>query len=856
MSEIQLREYPWQVGLRFFQGTVQIIFLLILARFLSPDDFGLFAIVSIFTTVSGILIEFGMGSALVQKEFVGDEQLVSVFWTVLASSLLIAGIICFSAKYIESWFTLPSFAILIRIAIWVVPIIALQIVPRAFISRQFNFRIFARIDAAGTAIGVSVALVVLHYTASVWVFVVQNITTSLVRTLWLWRSVEWKPSFRFRLKDISVLHRFGKHVASFNFLNFIGKYCDDAIVGKVLGTFALGMYNFSYRILAFQQEIISGVMNQMVLPVYARFQVSKGKVFALFCRDTQFITVLSLPLLAFILAVIPPIVPLLIGDKWLPAIPVMQILILEAMRQSLLSLAGSAMLAIGDSHRFMVYAVVSAPVLVVSFLLGVHWGIVGVAMSFFIFNSILMLLLLFQLHRSFALSLWPLYWQWLPGIVLSAGIYVVVSLLVPIVAHSQSPFQWLLMILFFACILVFLMLRGLFPIAFRLTKNIIQSFGVLNVLRIDNNSKPGRRWVYVDPLWNDRNPHLTSLHAGIVKTYPNIEMHALNFHNFLFQLPGLLYSRRRTRGENAELPIIILHFHFVHRVYEHKSYLNSLFKAARFLTALALCRIGGVRVVWTYHNERAHEFAHRKLERIFLSAFAIMNDEIISLSLKGKELLWDSFGRSEAISFTPHPNYRGLYPDSISPNLARKRLGIKRSDMVYLFFGKVLPYKGVSELVDVFRNWNPKISVRLFIVGEICDVALRAEIQKCALNDSRITIVNQYISENETQLYMRSADFGILPFREILHSGTAMLFSSFDCPIIVPNLGWFPEIFEHHNIGIMYDHASANGMTNALELSLDQSRSEYQHAIRQFCAERTLAQAVESTAKVYEDCGN
>ena len=149
-----------------------------------------------------------------------------------------------------------------------------------------------------------------------------------------------------------------------------------------------------------------------------------------------------------------------------------------------------------------------------------------------------------------------------------------------------------------------------------------------------------------------------------------------------------------------------------------------------------------------------------------------------------------------------------------------------------------------------------KFPVRLFIVGEICDVALRAEIQKCALNDSRITIVNQYISENETQLYMRSADFGILPFREILHSGTAMLFSSFDCPIIVPNLGWFPEIFEHHNIGIMYDHASANGMTNALELSLDQSRSEYQHAIRQFCAERTLAQAVESTAKVYEDCGN
>lgn len=657
MSEIQLREYPWQVGLRFFQGIVQIIFLLILARFLSPGDFGLFAIVSIFTTVSGILIEFGMGSALVQKEFVEDEQFVSVFWTVLASSLLITGIVCLSAKYIESWFALPSFSFLIRIAIWVVPLVALQIVPRALISRQFNFRIFARIDATGTAIGVLAALVVLHYTASVWVFVVQNITTSLVRTLWLWWSIEWRPPFHFRTKDASVLYRFGKHVASFNFLNFIGKYCDDAIVGKILGPSALGMYNFSYRILAFQQEIISGVMNQMVLPVYARFQLSKKKVFSFFCRDTQFITVLSLPILAGILAVIPLFVPLWIGEKWLPAIPVMQILILEAMRQSLLSLSGSAMLAIGDSHRFMVYAVVSAPVLVFSFLLGVHWGIVGVAGCFFIFNSVLMLLLLFQLHRSFSLPLSPLFWQWLPGIVLSAGMYGVASPLISLAINSRRPIQWGLMILFIACLIVFLLLRGLFPIALRLTKNILQSFGVSNFLRINSTARSAKRVVYVDPLWNDRNPHLTSLHAALEKSYPNIEMRELNFRSFLIHLPWLLYTRRRERDRDAGLLIIILHFHFVHRIYSDKRAFISLLKALRFLLGLVLCRICGIKVVWTYHNDRSHDFAHRKVEKIFLASLTTMSDEIISLSLKATDLLWESYGRSEAVSYTPHPHY-------------------------------------------------------------------------------------------------------------------------------------------------------------------------------------------------------
>ncbi|HTR80098.1 MAG TPA: oligosaccharide flippase family protein [Bacteroidota bacterium] len=854
MSEVQLREYPWQVGLRFFQGVAQIVFLLVLARYLSPEDFGLFAVVTIFTTVSGILVEFGMGSALVQKDSVQNEQFSSVFWAVFFSSLLVSAIICLSAGYIGSWFALPSFATLIRIAIWVVPLVALQIVPRALISRRFDFRVFARIDAFGTAIGVAVAFVVLSYSASVWVFVVQNILTSLIRTVWLWMSVEWRPSFRFRLRDTSGLIRFGKHVASFNSLNFVSKYFDDAIVGKMLGAFALGMYNFSYRIITFQQEIISGVMNQMALSVYARLQTSKEKVFAMFCRDTQFITVLSLPLLAFIFVVAPLFVPLVIGDRWLPAIPVMQILVLEAMRQSLLSLAGSAMLSIGDSHRFMLYAIVAAPVLVISFLLGVHWGIVGVAASLFIFNSLLMFLLLFLLHRSFLLSLKPIFWQWVPGIAISCGVYCGVSPIVTIAERSHRPVAWAIATVLVAGFLVFLLLRGLFPTAYRLTRNIVQSFRMFDFSHSRDSVVRQKEVVYVDPLSNDWNPHLTALHAAIGREYPNIAMRELNFRNFVIQLPRLLFERRAERKTDRELSTHILHFHFVHRVYNSKSAFVSFFKAVRFLLGIVLCRFCGIKVVWTCHNERAHDFAHRKVEKFFLASLAILSDEIISLSLKGKELLWHAYGRSEEVWFTPHPHYRGMYPDSVTVDLARRKLGIRRNEVMFLFFGKVFLYKGVSELVEIFRRWKPGVPVRLFIVGEFCDAKLENEIRDNASDDERITIVNRHIPEDETQLYLRSADFGVLPFREILHSGTAMLFSSFECPIIVPDLGWFPEIFERHRIGIMYDHLSSDGLKNALESSLTRTRAEFRQAIGQFCDETTLQQAVESTAKVYERC--
>ncbi|HTX19456.1 MAG TPA: oligosaccharide flippase family protein [Bacteroidota bacterium] len=853
MSEVQIKEYPWQVGLRFFQGIVQVFFLLILARSLPPIEFGLFAIVSIFTTVCGIIVEFGIGTALLQRDEVSVEQLSSVFWIVLPTSLLVAGVVFAAADSLEAWFKLPELGNLLRVAIWVVPLIASQIVPRALLSRRFDFRLFATIDAVGTAFGVAVALVVLRYTASAWVFVVQILATSLIRTVWLWMAVRWVPSIRFRLKEAIPLFRFGKHVAFFNVLNFSGKYFDDGIVGKVLGAFSLGLYNLSYKVITFQQEIISGVMNQMVLPVYARNQTSREKVFDAFCRDTQFITTLSLPVLALVFSAAPLLVPLLIGDKWLPAVPVIQLLTLEAMRQSLLSLAGSALLSVGDSARFLLYAVISAPVLICSFLLGVQWGILGVAICLLVFNSALMGLMLFLLRRSFSSPLKPMIWQWIPGIVISLAVTCVAYPLVGIGLRIGALLPFAAAAIPAALCVAFVVLRSFFPVALRLAKGVRLSVRPTHAQGVDDMTRTRRAIVYVEPLVNAQNPHLTSLHSAVGTRHPGIEMRSLDFREFFLSLPKHWYALLRRSGHRPDRECIVLHFHFLHRIYASKSGIAAFLRSVRFLLAIAVCRCSGIKIAWTFHNERAHDAAHRRVERFFLFSMATMSDAILSLSLAARRLIWEEFGRSEGVVYTPHPHYRGLYADSVQVRSARRRLRIGSRDRVYLFFGTVLPYKGLLDLIESFSEWRPKRSVRLLVVGQCSDPAYERSLRDAAAGDARIAFEFRRIPDDEVQLYMRAADFGVLPFRETLHSGTAMLFSSFECPLIVPNLGWFPEIFDEHTIGIMYDHSVEGGLKSALETSLTHSREEYGPAIGEFCRERTIERAADATAMLYEN---
>jgi beta-1,4-mannosyltransferase len=212
------------------------------------------------------------------------------------------------------------------------------------------------------------------------------------------------------------------------------------------------------------------------------------------------------------------------------------------------------------------------------------------------------------------------------------------------------------------------------------------------------------------------------------------------------------------------------------------------------LFTIDFVRARGTKVVWTAHNLSAHDGRHPELERRFWPAFTRRLDGYIALSESGRAAALERFDCLKRIPgyVIPHGHYRGEYPDDSNEN-ARAALGIEAAARVILFFGQVRLYKNLPELIRAFRAM-PDEHVVLCIAGRPKTEALGREIQSLAASDPRIHLHLSWVPPERIQFFFRAADLVVLPFRDILNSGSALLALSFNRPILVPNLGAMSEL--------------------------------------------------------------
>ncbi len=239
----------------------------------------------------------------------------------------------------------------------------------------------------------------------------------------------------------------------------------------------------------------------------------------------------------------------------------------------------------------------------------------------------------------------------------------------------------------------------------------------------------------------------------------------------------------------------IWHLHWPELPLNNKNILKALVKIQTLLFQIDWARSRGVKIVWTAHNLLAHEQRYPKLEAWFWKAFTQRLDGYISLSKTGIEAARERFPElSHLPGFViPHSHYYGEYPDGVSPQEARDSLGIPPDAKMLLFFGRIRPYKNVPALIRAFRQ-IPEQEAILYIAGRPEPSTLTQEIEREAASDPRVRMHLDFIPKDKAQLYFRAADLVILPYREILNSGSALLGLSFDRPVVVPRRGALGEL--------------------------------------------------------------
>ncbi|MBA2246053.1 MAG: glycosyltransferase family 4 protein [Gemmatimonadetes bacterium] len=251
------------------------------------------------------------------------------------------------------------------------------------------------------------------------------------------------------------------------------------------------------------------------------------------------------------------------------------------------------------------------------------------------------------------------------------------------------------------------------------------------------------------------------------------------------------FSPARALFTSAE----IWHLHWPESPLRHARFPRAFLRMTVLLGLIVLARLRGTTVIWTAHNLDVHESSHPRLERWFWKGYSRVISGFISLTEGALETVRSTLPalRRRPGVVVPHGHYRGAYADSTTREEARATLGIAPEASVTAFVGQIRPYKNVPHLIRAFRSL-PHLERHLLIAGKPSTEALAKEVKAAAAEDTRVSCFLGFIPDDAVQLYLHAADLVVLPYRDILNSGSVLLALSFDCPVLVPRKGAMEEL--------------------------------------------------------------
>jgi PST family polysaccharide transporter len=255
-------------------------------------------------------------------------------------------------------------------------LIALQ---RALLEKAMSFEILARIEMLATAIAGAIGIAVAFAGGGIWALVSQAVATPAVMAVVLWGRSEWRPRFEASRAEIRSVIGLSGYLTAFNVVNYFARNADYILIGSLLGKTELGYYSMAYRILMFPLQNLSAVITRVTLPAFSRIHTDDARFRRGYLASIGAIALISFPVMAGVFAVARPFVDAAFGEKWLPMVPILMIFAPVGMIQSIVATAGSIYIAKNQTAAMFKWGLVAAVIVVISFVVGLSWGPVGVA---------------------------------------------------------------------------------------------------------------------------------------------------------------------------------------------------------------------------------------------------------------------------------------------------------------------------------------------------------------------------------------------------------------------------------------------------------------------------------------------
>jgi PST family polysaccharide transporter len=414
----------------------------VLSRLLDPVHFGLVALASVFVELVSIVVERGMGQALIQKPQLDSVTVDTAFWLSAGSGLILTAALALLAPVIGAMTNEPGVTGVLRWLSIGFLFASISSVPTALLQRSFAFGVLARRRLIAATVAGVIGVVVAVRGGGVASLVVQSLAQNGIVLVISWRAIGRTPSLQFDRHEARRLLAFAATVSGTELLSFLSRRSDDLLIGVFLGARALGYYVVGYRILLIAIELLTSTLSSVAMPVFARLQDDPDALREAFCRATRFSAAIAAPAFAGLAAVAGRVTPLAFGPNWMPSVPVMQVLAVVGLLHSVTYFDRIALIAVGEARRELRLTFIDTVGNVAAFGMAVHFGVVAVACAFAIRSYLFWPIRLRVIRDVLRISPSEYLQQWVRP-VLASGVVVAAVLLV-------SPFvndSWLALLL-------------------------------------------------------------------------------------------------------------------------------------------------------------------------------------------------------------------------------------------------------------------------------------------------------------------------------------------------------------------------------------------------------------------------
>lgn len=399
------RSIPRNIGLtgltQLLRFILQVASTIMLARLLSPEDFGLVAMAAIVTNFIAIFKDLGLGQAMVQSEVLDKSQASSLFWLSIATGIVLFVIVILLTPAIASFFEEPR---LRAITPWLgfgLILTAPALTHQSLLQRNLRFASIARAELLanlfGLCCGVLLALNGYRYWSIVWMSLLTAATTSLL----FWNQTRWVPSRLGSAPGMAGLFRFGRNLSGFNLINYFARNADNLLIGKFVGSDALGQYSRAYQMMMLPIQQINGPISAALIPSLSRLQKEPEAYAEEYLKWFGYIAWLTAIPIALLFHFGEAMILLLLGDQWTVAAEIFKWLALAMVFQPLANVTGVVFISLGLTGRMFRWGCFSSLVIVMSFLIGIKYGAVGVAIAYAVaVNGLIPLLLIFHCQKT------------------------------------------------------------------------------------------------------------------------------------------------------------------------------------------------------------------------------------------------------------------------------------------------------------------------------------------------------------------------------------------------------------------------------------------------------------------------